>query len=255
MMSSMVTRFIAPLLFTASIAAMAGTLVPELPIRTPPAPSSAAAPAPPGTAAPAPALPRYDPLYGAIAEWNRLRQSDSHAFSDYSRFLIAHPGWPGEANIRRAAERRIDPASYSPPEVAAFFTLYPPLTNTGRVRLAEALSAMGRPVEARAAAHAAWTGGVLNPDDESRLLSRFGTQFTSLDHDRRMEQLLWDRATTAAARQLVWASAARRPLYEARMAMQLRQPDAPGKAALAGPGADRDPGYLIDRALWLRDTG
>ena len=255
MMSSMVTRFIAPLLFTASIAAMASTLVPELPVRTNPAPAAAAAPALAAVATPPPAVSRYDPLQGAIAEWDRLRQSEAYAFSDYSRFLIAHPGWPGETAMRRSAERRIDPLSYSPAEVVAYFTRYPPLTNTGRVRFAEAMSAMGRPVEAKAAALAAWTGGALNSDEESRLLSRFGTQFTSLDHDRRMEQLLWDRATTAAARQLVWTSPARRPLYEARMAMQLRQPDAAGKAALVGPGADRDPGYLIDRTLWLRDMG
>lgn len=254
-MSSMVTRFIAPLLFTASIAAVASTLVPELPIRTPPAPNATAAPTLPVVTTPTPAMPRYDPLQGAIAEWSRLRQSDSYGFSDYSRFLIAHPGWPGETNIRRAAERRIDPISYSPGEVATFFTRYPPLTNTGRVRFAEALSALGRPVEAKTAALSAWTSGALNPDDESRLLSRFGTQFSSIDQDRRMEQLLWDRATAAAMRQIVWTSAARRPLYEARMAMQLRQPDAPDKAALVGPGADRDPGYLVDRALWLRDTG
>jgi soluble lytic murein transglycosylase len=254
-MSSMVKRVLAPFLLAASVAAVASTLVPELPIRTPPGespPSSAVLTLPPARAIPAPV---FDPLRGAIAEWTRLRQSDMYAFADYSRFLVAHPGWPGETALRRAAERRINPLGDSASEIVSFFSRFPPLTNTGRARQAEALSTTGRPIEARAAAVAAWTGGALNSEDEARLLGRFGTQFTTLDHDRRMEQLLWDRATTAAARQVVWTSPARRPLYDARLAMQLRQPDAAAKAALVGPGSDRDPGFVADRTLWLRDTG
>lgn len=258
----MLKRVAAPFLFAASVAAIASTLVPELPIRTIEPSTSVTTPSsrvtPPPAPAPIPARPPapiFNPLSGAIAEWNRLRQSDSYAFSDYARFLIAHPGWPGEVAMRRAAERRIDPNSYSPPEVVQFFTRFPPLTNYGRARQAEALSVMGRPLEARVAAIAAWTGGALSPDDEARLLARFSSQLTTTDHNRRMEQLLWDRATTAATRQLAWTSAARRTIYEARLAMQLRQSDAAAKAALVGPGADRDPGFVADRALWLRDTG
>jgi soluble lytic murein transglycosylase len=253
-MSSMLKRVLAPLLLAASVAAVASTLVPELPVRTIP-PSSAASPVLTVPFTPATPAPVYDPLRAAITDWTRLRQSDLYAFSDYARFLIAHPGWPGETALRKAAERRIDPLGNSASEVSAYFTRFPPLTNTGRARQAEALSSLGKPIEARLAALAAWTGGPLNADDESRLLARFGSQITTIDHDRRMEQLLWDRATTAAARQLAWTSAARRPLYEARLAMQLRQIDAAEKAALVGAGADHDPGFVADRTLWLRDTG
>jgi soluble lytic murein transglycosylase len=256
-MSSMLKRVLAPLLLAASVAAVASTLVPELPLRVPTESTSVtsggAVRVSPGV--PAVSTSVYDPLRGAISEWSRLRQSDGYPFSDYARFLIAHPGWPGETGLRKAAERRIDPNNYSASQVVSFFTSFPPLTNTGRARYAEALSALGRPVDARAQAQAAWTGGPLNPDDESRLLGRFGSQFTTVDHDRRMEALLWKQATTAALRQIAWTSAARRPLYEARLAMQARQVDAADKAAAVGPAADRDPGFVADRTRWLRDTG
>jgi soluble lytic murein transglycosylase len=251
----MLKRVLAPLLLAASVAAVATTLVPDLPIRTPPSPSAPTTPAVALPGSPIAAAPVYDPLRAAIADWTRLRQSDSYAFSDYARFLTAHPGWPGETAMRRVAERRIDPIGSSASEIVAFFTRFPPLTITGRARQAEALSTLGRPIEARTAALAAWTGGPLNAADESRLLARFGSQMTVTDHDQRMEKLLWSRATTAAARQLAWSSAARRPLHEARLAMQLRQIDAADKAALVGPGADRDAGFVADRTLWLRDTG
>jgi soluble lytic murein transglycosylase len=105
--------------------------------------------------------------------------------------------------------------------------------------------------EARTAATAAWVAGTLAPDDEARLTARFGTGFTQADQDRRMERLLWSGATSAAQRQLALASPARQPLYAARLAFQTRASDA---ASLSISGADRDPGYAIDRANWLRNS-
>ncbi|MBW8910358.1 MAG: lytic transglycosylase domain-containing protein, partial [Sphingomonas sp.] len=156
-------------------------------------------------AAPEQMSPRADPvapgfsgwneasLQASINEWRRLRGSDLLPFQDYATFLMAHPGWPGELMMRKAAERRIDPNNYVPRDVVMFFTRFPPQTGTGQVRYAEALDSTGRNGEARVAATAAWAMKGLNPDDETRLMARFGSQLTPTDHDRRMERLLWDR--------------------------------------------------------------
>jgi soluble lytic murein transglycosylase len=40
-------------------------------------------------------MPATDPIAEAVLRWNRLRQSDSYAFSDYAGFLLSYPGWPG----------------------------------------------------------------------------------------------------------------------------------------------------------------
>jgi len=195
-----------------------------------------------------------DPIAEAVVSWHRLQQSDRLLFQDYSNFLLAHPGWPGESGMRRAAERAIQPDVTPPDQVVAFFTRYPPQTNTGRVRYAEALAALGRTAEAQAAARAAWTGGALSPTDEARLLGRFGSSFTQTDQDARMERLLWDRDTSDALRQLSVTSMARRPIFSARLAYQMKSPDAQTQAAALGAGASADPGYLRDRVLWLRET-
>jgi len=203
-----------------------------------------------GTATPArPA--RTDALWPAIDEWQRLRQSDRLPFADYARFLIAHRGWPGEPGMRRAAERQIVPDQTDPTLVAQFFDAFPPLSSAGRVRYAEALAALGRADKARIAAAAAWTMGPLAPDDETRLLARFGSQFTPSEQDQRMEVLLWARASSAASRQLNSVSAQRRPIYAARLAFQTNAADAAAQAA-AVPEADHDAGFIIDRAMWLR---
>lgn len=205
-----------------------------------------------GAAAPAVAPPS-DPIAEALVRWNRLRQSDSYGFGDYAGFLLSYPGWPGEAALRRAAEKRLAVNGVAPAEIVRFFDRFPPLTGSARVRYAEALAAVGRQGEAVTAARAAWTGGALASDNEARLLGRFRASFTAEDNDARMDRLLWDRATAAATRQLPWVSPARAGLFAARLALQTNAPDAAERVAALGAAADADPGLVVDRARWLRD--
>lgn len=198
---------------------------------------------------------RDDVLQGVIAEWRRLQQSDSLPFRDYAAFLMAHPGWPGESAMRRAAERRIDAGGFDAAYLINFFTRFPPLTAAGQTRFAEALATTGRMAEARRNAAAAWVTKGLTQDDEARLTARFGATMTVADHDRRMERLLLDRATTPAARQLANTSPARRPLYSARLALVRQDADVQAQIDAAGDAVNHDPGFMIERARYLRDRG
>jgi soluble lytic murein transglycosylase len=191
----------------------------------------------------------------AIVEWRRLQQSDTLGAAAYAAFIMANPGWPGEERMRKLAETTINPASYDPGQVIAFFTRFPPRTAIGNARHAVALSAIGRMAEARAAARAAWTGGPLGPQDEAQILSLFGGSLTTADHDARVDALLWAKANGAAERTLPYASPARQPVFAARIAMQRRAPDAAIKVAAADAIGQGDAGFLADKAMWLRDAG
>jgi soluble lytic murein transglycosylase len=247
-LSSMARRIGPASLLLVSVAAAAATLTMDNPRQATGVQATAAQPTPATTSA------RADPLWAVIDQWNRLRQSDRLPFNDYASFLIAHRGWPGEPALRRAAERQILPGQIDPTRVAAFFDAFPPLTPAGRARYAEALAQLGQTARARDAAAAAWMGGGLSPDDEARLSTRFAGQFTPAEQDKRMERLLWDRATSAAARQLAFVSPGRRAIYAARVAFQSKTAEAQPLANALGPDAERDAGYVIDRAFWLRDT-
>jgi soluble lytic murein transglycosylase len=247
-LSSIVRRFGPAGIVLLSVAAAAATLT-TFHAPAPNDPSAAT------VEAAAPALPpRTDALWPVIDTWKRLRQSDRLSFDDYARFLIAHRGWPGEMGLRRVAERQIVPDQSNPAQVAAFFELFPPLSASGRVRYAEALAATGQTAKARDAAAAAWTGGALSSDDENRLLPRFAGQFTPTEQDQRMERLLWDHSIASATRQLAFVTSARKPLYAARLALQTKASDSEAQVAALAPGADRDAGYVLDRAAWLRDS-
>ncbi|MBX9814542.1 MAG: lytic transglycosylase [Proteobacteria bacterium SG_bin5] len=201
-----------------------------------------------------PADPQAPALAAAITEWKALEQSDSYSFDVYARFLLAHPGWPGEANRRRAAERALDTASWSPGVAVDFFRRFPPLTPTGMVRFAEALKATGLTSEANDAARAAWVRGALPPSDEAALLAGFAGVLTSADHDARMDALLWAGATGSAQRQLALVSPARRELFELRLALRTRAPDAGARAAAVADRFADDAGFLADHAIWLKNA-
>lgn len=198
-------------------------------------------------------IPRNDVGY-AIGEWRRLRQSSGYPFAAYARFLAANSGWPGEAALRRTAERAMRPGE-SPALVLAFFRSEAPQSANGHARHAEALAATGRPAEALAAAREALAAGGLAPYDEALILARFGGRLTSADYDRRVDRLLLDRMTADAYRLLPWASAARRAAFEARIAMHSRALDAEQRYAAVAALAASDAGLLFDRVRYLDETG
>lgn len=194
-------------------------------------------------------------IISAVDEWNRLQQSDALGFDAYANFLLAHPGWPGEDRMRRLAERGIDPDSYSPSRVVAYFGRFTPRSATGHARYAQALSALGRAGPAQAEARAAWRTGAMSADDETRLLSLFAGSFSTDDHDAHADAALWQGSATAAERTLSNLSPRVRTITQARIAMQRRAPDAAARMQAAESLAKGHAGFIADRATWLRDTG
>lgn len=190
-----------------------------------------------------------------LDQWKRLQQSDRLPFTDYANFLLTHPGWPGETGRRAAAETALVSGAEAPALVMRFFERFPPATAAGRVRYAEALAVSGRRSEANEQARRAWRSGALRPIDESAILSGFPGALSTADHDARMDALLWQDARAAAARQIAFTSPQNRALFDARLAMKNNWPDAATRAASVEALGTRDPGFLADRAMWLRNNG
>lgn len=197
--------------------------------------------------------PMGDPmLASSIAQWKAVQASDLLPFDGYATFLMAHPGWPGEAQVRRAAEKQSPTGSDA--GVVAFFASFPPQTAAGGVRYALALAAQGRRDAAEAAAGTAWRRGPMAASDEATILDTFGPGLRPADHDARMDALLWAGGGPAATRQLSLVSPAARDLSAARLAFRNGAPEAAGFVA-GSPAWDREPGFLAARAVWLRDRG
>jgi soluble lytic murein transglycosylase len=190
----------------------------------------------------------------ALADWRRLRTSDGYAFADYARFLNANPGWPGESTLRRYAEKQMRPGENAS-TVFAFFRTEEPRTGNGWARLAEASHNLGRGAEALSAARGAWVSGDLSQYDEQLIFSRFGSQLTAADHDKRTDALLFDKKASDAYRMLPYTTPTRRGAFGARIAMQSRSTDADQRYQAVIGQVTSDAGLMMDRARYLREKG
>jgi soluble lytic murein transglycosylase len=210
------------------------------------------------TVAPAAAPPVQRPAQGdgaiaqALAQWTAVRQTDALPFDSYASFLLAHLGWPGEAATRGAAEKAA--AQGDPMRVAAYFRRFPPQSATGAINQARALQALGSSAEAALAARRAWRMGALSPLDETFALSLPGA-LSPADHDARMDMLLWSGQTSAAARQIGYVSPALRDVFAARLALRTNASSAAQIATSGATSWSNDPGFIADRATWLRNNG
>ncbi len=196
----------------------------------------------------------------AVLEWQALTRAGVRpSFDRISSFLLQHQGWPNELELRRAAEASLTLTGYVPPQAATYFDRLAPVSAGGHLRHALALSAANRGGDALLAARRAWTTGSLTGEEEAMLMARFGSSLTGADHDARMERLLWSNATTAAARQVQFVSAARALEFQARIAMRSRATAAALRAAEAERANPElittNAGYIHDRAVWLRSSG
>jgi len=201
------------------------------------------------------ARPPSNSVAESVLQWRRFNQSDNLNFSEVASFLMRNPGWPGESRLRRIAEQALPVEGYVPAQALDYFAKYPPLTASGRARQALALLAAGRRDEANAAARRAWTSGSLTLEEERRLLTLFPGALTPSDHDARMDALLWANRTGDAQRQLGYVSAQNRQIFDARLALRSGAVDAAMKMAAVDAIARNDPGYLVDKATWLRGNG
>lgn len=189
----------------------------------------------------------------ALRQWKNLTESEGYGFETYANFIEANPGLPRQELIQRRAERALDKQAVPAARLVAFHDRFPPLTNTAKARYAMALGQLGRD-EAFRWARESWRGGEMNSVTEVYLSGLFGSRFTQADHDMRMDALLWQRSTEAAARAISFVSPAKRDLYMARLA--IIQGSKPQDIGLNVPADARsDPGYLYNQARQWRRNG
>jgi soluble lytic murein transglycosylase len=190
----------------------------------------------------------------ALNDWRQLRQSSGYRFADYARFLIANPDWPSESTMRRWAERAMRPGE-TPATVVAFFAKDKPETGNGWARLADSHAASGRMAEALEAARQAWASPDLGPTDEQAIWARYARSFTTADHDRRADALLFAKKADDAARIYSLTSPARQASFAARIAMQRKAADVDALYGRVIGTVTSDAGLMMDRARYLREVG
>ncbi|MDA9918286.1 lytic transglycosylase domain-containing protein [Erythrobacter sp.] len=192
-------------------------------------------------------------INAAVVRWEQLQSNAKYSFGDYAGFAMRYPDFPRTSIIRVKAENALDNEAPAQADLLRFFDMFPPETNAGRARYALALAGAQRS-EALTVAREAWRGGTMSGPSEAYMLGLFGAQFTDDDNIARMDALLWQKNTEAAARQVINVPLSYRPMAMARLA--LIRGSTPQAAGLAVPsGAMNDAGYIYNLASYYRARG
>ena len=185
----------------------------------------------------------------AVSLWQQLTASKNYGFNDYATFLLTYPGFPDANKLQGYAEDRLRVEGVAADRLVAFFNKYPPQSNFARAQYAIAQLTLQSPT-ALETMRAAWRGGEMDPGTEATLLANYSRYLTQDDQDARMDALLWQRNASAAARQIGYTSAAKRGVFQARLAIIQG-----GDGFVTDPAASADPGYLYNRSRELRTDG
>ncbi len=159
-------------------------------------------------------------------------------------------GWPGQAALRRNAERAL--FKENPPAAAVIARLGDarPLTVEGMIALARAYVATGDAAKARALLGPWWATQRLAPEDEQKVLKEFSSVIAPEDHQRRFIRALY--ANNAESAKLLAAPAGAQALYAAYQAVERKSPETEKLLAAVEPAWRSDPARLYLEIRYLR---
>lgn len=193
-----------------------------------------------------------DELSRDMVDWVRLRGRQG-SFAECRDFLKRNPDWPGLKLLRRRCEYNI-PRGGNPDHVLNYFDAQAPQTGTGSLRLAEALIAKERGVEAAAELKRAWLTFNLSGPEHAAFVERNGATIKDL-HEARLDMLLWRDSDVAVERMLPLVSEDWRKLAAARAGLRSRIPGVDDLIAAVPDALENDAGLAYERFLWRARNG
>ncbi len=177
-------------------------------------------------------------------------------FDTLNNALTRLPDWPRMSNVRSNAEAAMRDSAFSTSQRIAWFEKKGgPVSGEGKAVYAAALSAAGQAEKASEVARDAWRSSVLRRDTERELFARYGSDFSSFDHESRANFLLWGGRgyISAVNRVRPRLPVSYRALVDARIALISRRGSGVDAKISAVPGSlKNDPGLLFNRAQWRR---
>ncbi|MCB9996478.1 MAG: lytic transglycosylase domain-containing protein [Rhodospirillales bacterium] len=193
-----------------------------------------------------------DPLAMKIYYW--LAYTKDHgdiSFARITRFMDQVPDWPGQKNMRLAAEKALAKGAVNR-DVVDWFGKYEPLTTDGVETYLDALQAEGLDTKAQAVARLWWQDALTSPGQQDRFLRKYGKYLNEDAHRRRLDKLLFREHFTNARAVAQILGRGYPALTEARIALAADHNGVDGRIASVPAHLARDPGLLYERLRWRR---
>lgn len=186
-------------------------------------------------------------------QWFRTYRGGA-SFDQITSFIIDNPDWPyRQTMMRRAEQALVNPVSTD--RTLAWFTDRTPLTGMGMLRYGEALLDKGDIILGEKWIKTAWKEGNFSERQEKKFLRAHKTRISQIDHEARLDRLLWDRKPVEAIRLLNRVSKMQEKLAVARIRLMRRSRNVDAALAQIPKEFQNDPGLLYERTKWRRRKG
>lgn len=188
-----------------------------------------------------------------LLEWRYALDPDSGAtFEEVNAVLKDTAGWPLRTVLHARAEAAIT-LDMTPRQIIAWFGSRRPVSAIGRIRLGEALVAVGEKRRGGELIRRGWSAGSFDKATATTILAQDSRYLTPRADRERLDWLLWHGAVSAAKRQLTRVDRHTADLARARIALASGLTRA--RSALAKVSHSTDPTLLFDWARALRGSG
>ena len=184
--------------------------------------------------------------------WHRLAADGfTPGFHETDQFRIENPNWPRMHRLLRRAEQAI-PRSWSDNKVIEWFGSREPLSALGAARLGEAERAIGEIEKGTERLRKAWITGDFNRSQSKAFYKRFKSILTRLDHQKRLDRLLWDGRHRSAGRLWSLVSKDWQKLAQARIALRQQSGNVDTLIKRVPRSLKSHPGLVYERLRWRR---
>ena len=152
-----------------------------------------------------------------LVNWIYLKEKSNKAsFDQYIRFIDDNPYYPRINRLKYLAEHKINLKTTSPNTVIGWFSMNPPLSGFGKIKLSEAYFLKGDEINGSVFLKEGWIDARLSSKDLRYLSRKYKKYLNSSDHIKRAEYMAWENKYWDLKRILRYLPKDYRLLYNAR---------------------------------------
>ena len=197
-----------------------------------------------------------DKEFRKLVEWLYLLKTGNNAtFNAYQKFIESNPDYPRIGRLRYLAEQKIYLKNSSPKIIIKWFDKYPPVSGTGKLKLAEAILASGQNDNVIALIKDGWINADLSKSELRFYRKKFKSILNSRDHIKRADYLAWEKKYWDLKRMLVYLPSEEKALYNARQILMSNSYGVDNAISKVPAKFKKDMGLQYDRLKWRNRRG
>ena len=184
-----------------------------------------------------------------------IKVGNNATFNDYQIFIDRNSDYPRIGRLRYLAEKKIYLKNTTPNNVINWFEKYPPVSGTGKLKLAEAMMKKNNNSEISVLIKDGWVNADLNKSELRYFRNKFKSILTSEDHIKRADNLAWEKKYWDLKRMLKYLPKDHKALYNARQILMSNSYGVDNAIAKVPTRFKKDIGLQYDRLKWRNRRG